>query len=110
MRRLVKLTGCHAASVLLLGFVEDTGLATSPNPMVPNVGFSPDVSNAAVSACSAVVDAQTEGRVEVVGSEFSQAASVVYLVVGPQRAPWRRLVSNDGRVSESMFVGSDGSA
>lgn len=110
MRHLVKLAGGILTSLVLTGCVEDVGSTSAPNPVFPTVGFSPDVSNAAVSACSAAVDAQTEGRVEVVGSEFSQAASVVYLVVGPQRAPWRCLTSNDGRVSEVMFVGSEGSA
>jgi hypothetical protein len=99
------------ALLAISGCVEDTGSGSaSYNPMFPNVGMSPDVSNAAVSACRNAVDAQTDGAVEVVGSEFSQAASVVYLVVGSQRAPWRCLASNDGRVDEVMFVGSEGAA
>lgn len=83
--------------------------AVSAQPAPPDVGFSPDVSNAALDACRREVDAQTDGAVEVTGSEFSQAASAVYLVVGPQRAPWRCLASNDGRVDEVMFIGSEGS-
>ena len=83
---------------------------TSANPMFPDVGFSPDVSNAAVDACRNAVDAQTDGAVDIVGSEFSQAASVVYLTVGPQLAPWRCLAGNDGTVDEVMFVGSEGAA
>jgi hypothetical protein len=84
--------------------------STSANPMFPDVGFAPEVSNAAVDACRNAVDAQTDGGVDVVGSEFSQAASVVYLTVGPQRAPWRCLTDNSGNVSEVMFVGSEGAA
>lgn len=95
------------ALLALAGCVEDTA---SDNPMFPNVGMSPDVSQAALAACSRAVDAQTDGAVSIVGSEFSQAASVVYLVVGDQRAPWRCLASNDGTVSEVMFVGSEGAA
>lgn len=98
------------ASVALAGCVENTGSSSASNPLFPNVGFAPEVSNAAVSACGSAVDAQTDGDVEVVGSEFSQAASVVYLVVGPQRAPWRCLAGDDGSVTEVMFVGSEGAA
>lgn len=110
MRYLVKLAGGILASLMLSGCVEDLGSTGAQNPMFPNVGFSPDVTTTALNACRAAVDAQTEGRVETVGTEFSQAASAVYLVVGPQRAPWRCLTSNDGKVSEVMFVGSEGAA
>jgi hypothetical protein len=110
MKRLVRLSGGLLASLVLIGCVEDTGPSSATNPMFPKVGFSPEVSNAAVSACSAAVDAQTDGRVQVVGSEFSQAASAVYLLVGDQQAQWRCLSSNEGSVSEVMFVGSEGSA
>lgn len=110
MRHLVKIAGGILASLMLTGCVEDVGSTSAPNPIVPRVGFSPDVSTAALSACRAAVDAQTEGRVEAIGSEFSQAASAVYFVVGPQRAPWRCLTSNDGSVSEVMFIGSEGAA
>ena len=82
--------------------------ALAPQPSPPDVGFSPDVSNAAVDACRRAVDAQTDGAVEVTGTEFSQANNAVYLVVGANRAPWRCLVSNDGRVAEVMFIGSEG--
>lgn len=100
-----------AAFLALAGCEADMSTSSgSANPMFPDVGFSPDVTNAAVSACRNAVDSQTDGRVEIVGSEFSQAASVVYLVVGTQRAPYRCLVSNDGVVSEVMFVGSEGAA
>lgn len=104
------------AALLVLGAcVEETGSAptgasASSNPMFPDVGYSPDVSNAAVDACRDAVDGQTDGAVDVVGSEFSQANSTVYMLVGPQRAPWRCLVSNDGEVAEVMFVGSEGAA
>lgn len=99
-----------SAIAALAGCVEDTGSSSPSNPMFPSVGFSPDVSQTAVNACRNAVDAQTDGAVEVVGTEFSQANNAVYLVVGPQRAPWRCLVSNDGRVAEVMFVGSEGAA
>jgi hypothetical protein len=118
---LASLAVAALVATALSGCVVETGSTpaapSTPSPSVPNpalfppnVGFSPDVTNAAVDACRNAVDAQTDGSVDVVGSEFSQAASVVYMLVGPQRAPWRCLVSNDGRVSEVMFVGSEGGA
>lgn len=113
----VVLASLGAAALLALAACAETAgpgpsAPSSPPPdpalFPPDVGFSPDVTNAAVDACRDAVDAQTDGRVDVVGSEFSQAASVVYMRVGPQQAPWRCLVSNDGRVDEVMFVGSEG--
>jgi hypothetical protein len=82
----------------------------SAQPAPPDVGFSPDVTNAAVDACRSALDAQTDGAVEVTGTEFSQANSAVYMVVGANRAPWQCLVSNDGRGAEMMFLGSEGGA
>lgn len=75
---------------------------------IPNVGFSPDVSNAAVQACQNLLSSQTDGGVEVVGTEFSQANSVVYMTVGPQKAPWRCLVSANGTNPSVEFMGSEG--
>jgi hypothetical protein len=75
---------------------------------IPDVGMSPDVSNAAVDACRRKLDAETDGNIDIVASEFSQANSAVYMVVGTNRAPWRCLVSNDGKGAELMFLGKDG--
>jgi hypothetical protein len=80
-------------------------VASSP---IPNVGFSPDVSNEAVQACQTLLSSQTDGGVEVVGSEFSQANSAVYMTVGPQKAPWRCLVSANGSNPSVQFMGSEG--
>lgn len=99
-----------AALAALAGCAELADTQSASNPLFPDVGMSPDVSQKAVNACLGAVAAQTTGGVEVVGSEFSQANNVVYMVVGPQRAPWRCLVSNDGQVAEVMFVGSEGAA
>jgi hypothetical protein len=103
-----------ATALLLLGLtacVEDTG-SMAPSPSGPPfiTTYSPDVSNAAVDACRNALDAQTDGAVQVVGSEFSQANSAVYMRVGANGAPWRCLVSNDGRGPELMFMGSEGAA
>ena len=93
----------------LAGCADDTGVMET-SPMSPPfiTTFDASVSNAAVSACRSALEAQTEGAVQVVGSEFSQANSAVYMRVGANGAPWRCLVSNDGSGPELMFMGSEG--
>lgn len=60
-------------------------------------------------ACLAAVSRKSNnGDVTVLSSEFSQANSLVMIGVGPQRAPWRCLVSNSGVVAEVFFAGSEG--
>lgn len=95
-------------SALLAGCQTDSPSQPTASP-VPNVGFSADVTQVAIDACRAALAQEAPGaEIEVTGTEFSQANSAVYMALGPQRAPWRCLVSNDGRVSEVMFMGSEG--
>jgi hypothetical protein len=58
-------------------------------------------------ACLQAIDAQTDGAVQVLSSEFSQANTLVMVGVGPNKAPWKCLVSG-GVVAETMFAGSEG--
>lgn len=116
-RKLNLLTTCGVLAIGLAACEPAKKQKPAPAPQqpqaespIPNIGMSPDVSNAAVEACSNALDAQTEGTIEVVASEFSQANSAVYMVVGPLRGPWRCLVANDGRGPELMFIGSEGSS
>lgn len=70
---------------------------------------SSSVSQAAINACLDVVKAQTnETDVDVLSTEFSEANSLVMIGVGPQRAPWKCLVSNDGQGAEASFAGDEG--
>ena len=70
--------------------------------------MDPGVTNAAVDACRARLEAQTTGGVSVVGSEFSQANTAIYMRVGANGAPWRCLSSPEGNVAELMFMGDEG--
>jgi ABC-type glycerol-3-phosphate transport system substrate-binding protein len=79
-----------------------------PASPIPNVGFSPDVSNAAITACRNALDAQTDGTIDVVGSEYSEANVVVYMTVGANRAPWKCFTANDGRYANTELMGSEG--
>ncbi len=65
-------------------------------------------SDAAVTSCRDLLASQTTGGVRVVGSEFSEANSAVYMRVGANGAPWRCLVSEDGSNPTVMFMGSEG--
>jgi hypothetical protein len=95
--------------------VDSQGPATqrAPTPQqpaspIPNVGFSPSVSNAAITACRNALDAQTDGSIDVVGSEYSEANVVVYMTVGSNRAPWKCFTANDGSYANTEFMGSEG--
>ena len=60
-------------------------------------------------ACLAGVSNQTNnGEVTVLSNEFSEANSLVMIGVGPDRAPWRCLVSNDGVVAEISSATDEG--
>lgn len=87
-----------------------TGGQMAPDPSGPPFIETVDgsVSNAAVSACQEKLDAETDGAVSVVGSEFSQANTAIYMRVGANGAPWRCLVSSDGSNPSLMFMGSEG--
>lgn len=58
-------------------------------------------------ACMSAVAAQANNSVTVLSSDFSEANTLVMVGVGPQRAPWRCLVSR-GRVAEVSFAGTEG--
>lgn len=76
----------------------------------PFIEGSFDASDAATAACRDLLASRTIGGVRVVGSEFSQANSAVYMRVGSNGAPWRCLVSDDGSNPSVTFMGSEGAA
>lgn len=111
MTNLLKVVTGAAALAALAGCVETTdSMEASPAGPPFITTYDPSVSDAAVSACRDTLDAQTDGNVEVVGSEYSEANVAVYMRVGENGAPWRCLVSNDGSGAEVMFMGSEGAA
>lgn len=100
------------ALAVLAGCVEDTGSVMQTSPAGPSMRttFDSAVSDSAVNSCQNALAQQVDGGVSVVGTEFSQANSAVYMRVGSNGAPWRCLVSNDGSGAELMFLGSEGAA
>ncbi|MCB1489022.1 MAG: hypothetical protein KDJ88_16395 [Bauldia sp.] len=61
------------------------------------------------NACLAAVKKETgESKVSILSNEFSEANTLVMVGVGANDAPWKCLVSNDGKVQEIEFTGDDG--
>jgi hypothetical protein len=58
-------------------------------------------------ACIMAVSSKTGNTVTVLSSEFSEANTLVLVGVGPDRAPWRCLVS-DGIVAEVSSATDEG--
>lgn len=96
----------------LTACVDDTGGMMPTSPAGPSLitTFDPAVSNTAVNVCQNTLAQQVDGAVQVVGTEYSEANVAVYMRVGSNGAPWRCLVSNDGRGASVMFLGSEGAA
>ncbi|MEE4119545.1 MAG: hypothetical protein V2I65_11065 [Paracoccaceae bacterium] len=107
-----KVTVVAAALVSLAACVETTGGTAAQMPVAPGsppfIEGSFGASEAAVNSCRNALSAQTTGGVRVVGSESSEAAHAVYMRVGDNGAPWRCLVSADGRNPSLEFQGSEG--
>lgn len=110
MFRTMKAVAAVTALAALGACVEDTGMPTSPVGPSIRTTFDPAVSNTAVTVCQNTLAQQVNGNVSVVGTEYSEANVAVYMRVGANGAPWRCLVSNDGRGAELMFLGSEGAA
>lgn len=109
-----------AALAGLAGCDDAAGNGPPPPPdllMAPVAGGPPfietmdgSVSAEAVAACQSLLESQTEGGVQVVGSEFSEANTAIYMRVGAAGAPWRCLVSADGTGASVLFMGDEGAA
>lgn len=87
---------------LLLGLATMTLAACSETTSQPAPDLGPPIrsgSSADESACLDAVGRETNNTVAVLSSEFSQANTQVMVGVGPDRAPWRCLVSG-GVVAE----------
>ncbi len=114
MTHKLRIIAAGTVLAVLAGCVEDAGgMASAPMAASPAgppfiTTFDSSVSNAAVSACQAKLEAETDGGISVVGSEFSEANTAVYMRVGANGAPWRCLVSSDGSNPSLMFMGSEG--
>lgn len=87
---------------LLAGCSETSGPVVSPADAPLRTGSATDE-----KACLDAVAAESGNTVAILSSDFSQANTIVMVGVGPERAPWRCLVSG-GVVAEVAFTGDEG--
>ena len=90
------------ACLSVLSACSETSDAPPPDATVMRTGSASDE-----KACLDRIAAETNNTVVVLSSEFSQANTLVMVGVGPERSPWRCLVSG-GVVAEASFTGSEG--
>jgi hypothetical protein len=98
----IRLVACAALSATVLCGCT-TNRVSVPEGTAVRTGNSADE-----NACLDAVKKETQNNTaSVITSELSEAATLVMVVVGSERAPWRCLVSG-GVVSEVSFAGSEG--
>lgn len=86
------------------GYASQRYLAEAPGPMPGNEG-----ANLLESNCLTAVGNQVGRRdLSVISSDFSEAATAVYISVPGADAPWLCLASRDGTVNEVRYTGSEG--
>ncbi|WP_213548715.1 SH3 domain-containing protein [Vannielia litorea] len=84
--------------------IEGTGQAAAPSAP------QGDMPTAAEQACLRDVTAVTNNPdVVLLGSEFSQAGTMVRVGVGPDQAPWQCIAYEDGTTAEIMSLTDEGS-
>ncbi len=93
-------TGAGLA-VALSACTETTSTGSGPSAALRSGGTVNE------QACLTAVASETGNTVTVLSSEFSQANTLVMVGVGPDRAPWRCLVS-DGVVAEVSSAVNEG--
>ncbi|MCT8158640.1 hypothetical protein KVX96_00945 [Pseudoruegeria sp. SHC-113] len=70
---------------------------------------SAGVPTAAEQVCLRDVTATTNNPdVVLLGSEFSEAGTLVRVGVGPDRAPWQCIAYSDGTTAGIEFLGNEG--
>lgn len=106
----VLVTATYAAAIALVTVGLTACSETSMESSSPSMAASAPMrtgSAADEGACLSAVAQQTGNSVVVTSSEFSEANTLVMVGVGPQRAPWKCLVSN-GVVAEVTSMTDEG--
>lgn len=111
MTRSITTTGMICLAIgLLSGCTSDGSSQTRPMAADTQPLMDESVPPAARSAClAAVSNTANNGDVKITEMIFSEANSQVTVGVGPDRAPWRCLVSNSGVVANVMSMTNEGS-
>jgi hypothetical protein len=101
MKRSITLIAATAAALALAGCVEETTSQSGTR-----VASTPSLQE---QACLAAVSRETgNGDVALLGSEFSEAGTLVRVGVGADRAPWKCIAYSDGSTAGVEFMGSEG--
>ena len=98
MRRQTRMAALGIAGLALAACSETAGDSSPPL----RTGSSADE-----RTCLNAVARETGNTVTVISSDFSQAGTVVTIGVGPQRAPWRCLITR-GVVQEVTSLTNEG--
>jgi hypothetical protein len=86
------------------------GLAACDETMSATDTAATTAPNAAEQACLRDVTATTNNPdVVLLGSEFSEAGTLVRVGVGPQRAPWQCIAYSDGTTAGIQSMTDEGS-
>lgn len=111
MTRSITPTAMFCLAIGLLSGCTSDGSSQQPPPTATAPPLMDEsVPQVARSACLAAVTNTTKnGDVQITEMIFSQANSQVTVGVGPNRAPWRCLVSNSGVVANVMSLTNEGS-
>ena len=97
------LAGCEDMSM-----AENEPITPMTPPFIETMDSS--VSDTSVAACTRLLESQVDGSVRVVGSQFSEANTAIFMRVGTNDAPWRCLVGDDGANPELMSLTNEGAA
>jgi hypothetical protein len=88
--------------------VEGSGETATQLPDMIPVGPGAVTPSAAEQACLAAISRETQnGDVVLLGSDFSEAGTVVRVGVGPDRARWQCIAYADGTTGGIMFLSED---
>ncbi len=99
MTHIVKLTVAAAALAALSGCVEDTGSASAPEPGMPSVGSSTDVTSFQGARAG-----QAEGGLQALGYEAIRSEGLTTWWFNRSTGACARITTSDGRYSDVTML------
>lgn len=97
------------SAIFVLAVAALAACAPPPKDNGGGAAAAPQTPNAAEQACLRDVTAETNNPdVVLLGSEFSEAGTLVRVGVGPERAPWKCIAYKDGTTAGIQYEGGNG--